>query len=655
MEWAYSPLDVKSVEEERRVIRGVATTPEPDRVGDIVDPMGYTYKTPLPLLHQHDTSKPIGWVTLNKATSAGITFEATIAKILEPGPLKDRVDTAWGEIKSGLIRGVSIGFRTLERALLPSGGVHYKKGEIMELSLVTIPAHQSATFQIIKSIDSELRAASGQKQDGDSPGVSGKTGHNPVVNIKPQDKRSSIVNTAEQIKSFKEAMEVKSTRMSAIMDEAGNKGETLNAEQTEEYDKLAAEVKSLDEHLKRLADHEARQAATAKPAIGEKALPSSQSRDPQFHNTVKAAPKLAPGVRFARLAKCKGIAALEHVSAVDVANHFYKDDPAIANILKANVLGGSTIDGNWASALVGDEGSAFADFVEFLRPMTILGKFGNNGVPNLRRVPFRVRLVSQTGGGQGYWVGEGKPKPLTSFDFAGTTLEPLKVANIAVVTMELLRDSSPSADLILRDSLAKALQERLDTDFIDPAKAAVSGVSPASILNGVTAIASTGNTAAAIREDIRLLFASFIAADNPPTSGVWIMSAMTALAISLMQNALGQPEFPAISMTGGTLFGLPVIISEYVPNITGGTYVALVNTSDIYLGDEGGINVDISREASLQMLDNPTNDSVTPTATTMVSMFQTNSIAFRAERTINWARRRASAVAYLSGVNWGEA
>jgi len=368
----------------------------------------------------------------------------------------------------------------------------------------------------------------------------------------------------------------------------------------------------------------------------------------------EAATKMEPGIQFARLAKCKGLASMFHVDATKIAEQRYPHDPAIATILKADVLGGSTATGNWAANLVGEETSAFADFVEFLRPMTILGKFGAGGVPSLRRVPFRVPLIGQTGGGEGYWVGEGAPKPLTSLNFARTTLEPLKVANIAVVTMELLRDSSPSADLILRDSLAAALRDRLDTDFIDPAKAASAGVSPASILNGVAAITSTGNTADAVREDIRLLFNAFIAADNPPTSGVWVMAATTALALSLLQNPLGQAEFPGISMNGGTLFGLPVIVSEYMPSVSGGTYVALVNASDIYLGDEGGIAVDLSREASLQMLDNPTNNSVTPTATSMVSMFQTNSVAFRAERTISWARRRSSAVAYLSAVNWGE-
>src|SRR5205085_11347528 len=114
----------------------------------------------------------------------------------------------------------------------------------------------------------------------------------------------------------------------------------------------------------------------------------------------------------------------------------------------------------------------------------------------------RVPLISQTGGGSGYWVGQGKPKPLTAFDFDRTTLEPLKVANIAVLTEESIRDSSPSSEMIIRDALRAALAERLDTDFIDPAKAASSGVSPASITYGASHIVSTGNDADDVRLDV---------------------------------------------------------------------------------------------------------------------------------------------------------
>jgi HK97 family phage major capsid protein len=313
-------------------------------------------------------------------------------------------------------------------------------------------------------------------------------------------------------------------------------------------------------------------------------------------------------------------------------------------VTKAAVAPATTTNSTWAAPLIGTE--PLADFVEYLRPQTILGR-----LPGLRNIGFRLPIVGQTSGGQGYWVGETQAKPLTKFDFNKTQLDPLKVANIAVASMEVIRDSRPAADVIIRDQLAAALRERLDLDFIDPAKAAVSGVSPASILNGVTGIPSSGTDATAIRADIQALYRSFIAANNAPTSGVWIMDAVTALALGMLQNPLGQPEFPGVGMNGGTFQGLPVVVSQYVPRDTSGGIVALVNASDIYIGDEGGIDLSMSTEASLQMDDNP--DNPTTATTVLVSLWQRNLVGFRAERTINWARRRPSAVAYLTGVNWG--
>jgi hypothetical protein len=79
--------------------------------------------------------------------------------------------------------------------------------------------------------------------------------------------------------------------------------------------------------------------------------------------------------------------------------------------------------------------------------------------------------------------------------------------------------------------------------------------------------------------------------------------------------------------------------------------VALVNASDVYLSDEGGFNISVSREASLQMDSAP--DNPTTATTVLVSLWQRNLVGFLAERTINWARRRTGSVAYLTGVLWG--
>lgn len=448
---------------------------------------------------------------------------------------------------------------------------------------------------------------------------------------------------AEQITAFEQKRASLVAANEEILSKAADEGSTLDAEQKETFDNNEADIKEIDDHLKRLRAMEKAAGEAAKPVSGQTQKDGTESRVPA---QIKAKPKLEPGIQMARVIKCIGQAKGNLPQAEQLAIQQYANDDAVVNVLKAAVAAGTTSNTTWVGNLVGDETSVYADFIEYLRPQTILGKFGANGVPGLRRVPFRVALVGQTSGGDGYWVGEGDAKPLTKFDFSRTTLDPLKVANIAVLTMEAIRDSSPSAEVIVRDQLVEALRSRLDVDFIDPNNSGTPNIKPASILNGGSAIVSTGTDEDSVRLDMRALFQKFIDADNPPTSGVIVMSSTNALALSLMVNALGQTAFPGISMTGGTFFGLPVIVSEHV-----GSVVAIVNASDIYLGDEGGFTVDMSDQASLQMDSAPDNPSTA--STIMVSLWQRNMVGFRAERTINWSRRRSSAVAYLTSVSWG--
>jgi hypothetical protein len=474
---------------------------------------------------------------------------------------------------------------------------------------------------------------------------------------------------AEQVTSFEQKRAALVAANEAIMIKSAADGSTLDAEQEESFDGNQADIDAIDKHLVRLRAMEKTAGSSAAPVNGTSAEDGSASRGGKV--VIKAQPKLEQGIAFARLVKSFGVAKGSIGEAIHYAQARYGEesdtfgilkgmrDRGLDKIEKAEIPAGANISGNWADALVGTESAAFADFVEFLRPKTILGRFGNNGVPSLRRVPFRTRLISQTGGGEGYWVGEGKPKPLTNFNFAGTSLSPMKVANIAVLTMEMVRDSSPSAEGIVRDGLAEALAQRMDIDFINPAKAVSAGVSPASITNGADSIAASGTgDADDIRQDVQSLMQKFVNANNALSTGVWVMSAGSALALSIMTNPLGQPEFPTISMAGGTFFGLPVLISEYVgANYLSDNIVVLMNAADIYFADEGEITVDMSREASLEMLDSSLTQSgvADVNGASLVSLWQNNLVGFLAERTVNWSRRRTTAVTYLTGVAWGGA
>ena len=154
IERGYSILHIKGIREDERIIRGTATTPTPDRAGDVVEPLGVKFNNPLPLLWHHDTRAPIGTATFGTPTKAGIDFEAKIAKVDEPGIVKDRTDEAWQSVKLGLTPGVSIGFRSLEHSFMKeTDGIRFIETEVLELSLVTIPANAEATIQTIKSID----------------------------------------------------------------------------------------------------------------------------------------------------------------------------------------------------------------------------------------------------------------------------------------------------------------------------------------------------------------------------------------------------------------------------------------------------------------------------------------------------------------------
>ena len=66
--------------------------------------------------------------------------------------MHDRVNEAWDSVRAGIIRAVSIGFRALEDGVerLASGGLRFKAIEILELSLVAVPANQDCTIDVIK-------------------------------------------------------------------------------------------------------------------------------------------------------------------------------------------------------------------------------------------------------------------------------------------------------------------------------------------------------------------------------------------------------------------------------------------------------------------------------------------------------------------------
>lgn len=450
---------------------------------------------------------------------------------------------------------------------------------------------------------------------------------------------------ADQIKDLENTRAAKSARMDEVMQKSIQEGRSTEEAEAQEFDDLESEIKQLDQDLVRLRKLEKMHAANATPVEPEatKAAKNFGGRGP----TIVVAPtdekeKFA-GQNFTRIVIAKCLGQMHQRSPIAIAQERWgKSNPTLVNVIKADVAGHGSGSGEAGAELVSQD-TWLGDFIEYLYGMTAYNKLP------LREVPANVTIKGQDGATTGYWVGESKSIPVSKADFNDVTLTPMKVAALAVISKELLRDSSPSAEMLIRDALAESCAQRVDSTFFSAA-AASAGVSPAGILNGITPTSSAGTDGDAVLNDLKEMLYKFIAAKN--SGGLWhAMNPALASSLSLMRNALDQREFPTLTEMGGTLEGRNVVTGD---NIDANAFITL-KPSDIYRIGMTGLEITTSEHATIEMNDAPVGASDTPVASgaKSVGMFQTESMAIKAVMPINFARRRESAVAWINDADYG--
>lgn len=648
MNRAYSSIEIKAVTDAggKRTFTGIASTPSTDRMGDIVEPKGAKFKLPIPLLWQHDSRDPIGWITSAKVTDKGIEVEGEVASIEEDGDLKKRLTDAWQMLKAKLVRGLSIGFNSIESARIDGTyGIKFIKWEWLELSCVTIAANQEASITAIKSIDDALRAASGREQERSRDPLPGASGNSKSASRGNSSTRSLKGTDVKTLQELRDTRTQKAARMSELLETCKSADRDMEDGEAIEFDALEMEVKQLDGQI-RQARFDSINSAGAKGVDGSSADAASRSRGPTIIIRGSDTEEKFQGQNYTRMVIAKALAHIMGggVSAAGIAQaRWGKSNPTLVRLMKTNeIAGGGSGSGEWGAELVQADTQYTGDFITYLTSRTVYDKLA------LRQVPANVVIKGQDGTATGYWVGQSKAIPVSAADFSTVTLSPLKVAALAVVSNELLRDSSPAAEMLVRDALVDASAQRIDTTFLSGI-AAASGVSPAGLLNGVSPIASAGVDAAGLRADIKALYRPFITAKNVDGL-VLVMHPAQAKALSLLVNALGQPEFPGLTATGGTLLGDPVVTGDNVD----GNDIILLKPSDIYRIGDTGVSVEMSREAMIEQSTAPSGATDTPVAAGqyMTSMFQSESTAIKVVRSINFAKRRTSAVAYINNADY---
>ena len=136
------------------MIRGMASTADFDRAGDTISAEAWTKgglqnfeKNPI-ILFNHDYDRPIGRATGMKAGPNGLELECKISKNA-PGNVAELV-------KDGVLGAFSVGFKVKDADYLKeTDGLMIKDAELFEVSVVSVPCNQAATFSLAKSFDSD--------------------------------------------------------------------------------------------------------------------------------------------------------------------------------------------------------------------------------------------------------------------------------------------------------------------------------------------------------------------------------------------------------------------------------------------------------------------------------------------------------------------
>ena len=150
-------------------IQGKASTPSTDRARDIILADAWAKggidnyrKNPI-LLFNHDYNEPIGKVTGLSLNGEGLEVEGIIYEGSKAYPL----------VKNGVLKTFSVGFLIKDADYNKANdGLIIKDAELLEISVVSVPCNQDATFELSKSFKKgefeELKQKFGKEQPGES-------------------------------------------------------------------------------------------------------------------------------------------------------------------------------------------------------------------------------------------------------------------------------------------------------------------------------------------------------------------------------------------------------------------------------------------------------------------------------------------------------
>jgi HK97 family phage major capsid protein/HK97 family phage prohead protease len=629
-----------------------------DRMGDVIEPGGWqleNFRRNPVALFGHNPDAPIG--TWRDVSVEGGELRGRLE--LMPA-VSERLRELHAAVAAGVLRAVSVGFRPIEFEALEGskrGGLRFSQVELVECSLVSVPANPNAlaVAKALKLSRDTQRLIFGVSADQAQPAVNGRTGVPAATHPASGDRQMSTISGQIQ-QSQAKITTLRDYLNDHIATLGDDPDETALAKQDELREKITAEVRKLES----FQAAEAALGATAEPAARPVSpaamtiIPPQRGMQPRPFALPKREVKPGELLMNALIAFGK-IDRFKIPQDRVLADYGWSDDVGVRTCLewlqRAATNPATTTTTGWAAELVQTQ---YAEFLSQLLIKSIFRPLSAQGVSYTlgRYGQISLPVESATPTIAGSFVAEGAPIPVRQGAFTSLLLGLKKMAVITSFTRELYEHSIPNIDTQLRDMIGRHTSVALDSVLIDANPA--TAVRPAGLRNGVSGLTPTsGGGFTALVGDMKGLLGVLVAA-NSLRNPVWIMNDQQALSITFTQSSAGTGVFPFKNeVDAGRLAGYPIITSPTCPV----TMVILVDAADFVslAGDDP--RFEMSDQATLHMEDTtPLPIASTGAPNTVAaptrSMFQTDSIALRMIMPMNWAMRRAGLVSWVTGVTW---
>lgn len=257
-------------------------------------------------------------------------------------------------------------------------------------------------------------------------------------------------------------------------------------------------------------------------------------------------------------------------------------------------VGTATAGGN----LVGTEHQA-ASFIDLLRNAMMVRRMGAQVLSGLRG---NVQIPKQTGGATGTWIAtEDGDATESEASFGLVSLQPKTVSTYTEMTRNLLLQSDPSVEQLVRSDLALALALALDLAAINGSG---SGGQPEGILQttGIGDVAGGANGSATSWADITNIWKE-VAIDNADFGSTgWLTNAAAVAKLANTEKATGTAKYLVDSLPGAdgmiSIAGQRGAVSNQVPSnlvkgTSGATLSAIIygNWRDLLIGEWGALDV----------------------------------------------------------------